>query len=70
MRVAVRLCHDAKVAEIVGFDRPCRLQARYPYPNPSMRQPDEKLQANRFLGEWAQHCLRWGAVSEELPCPV
>lgn len=68
MRARVRLCHDARVAEVVEFDRHRRLQARYAYPNPGMLQPDEKLQVNRLLAEWLQHCLRWGRSTEHVPC--
>lgn len=60
MRATVRISHDARVAEVTEFRRQRRLQARYPYPNPDMLHPDEKLQTNRLLGEWLQHCLRWG----------
>jgi uncharacterized protein YqiB (DUF1249 family) len=70
MRASVRLSHDARVAEVVEFHRQRRLQARYPYPNPGMLQPDEKLQVNRLLGEWLQHCLRWGRSCDRLPCPA
>lgn len=66
MQATVRLCHDARVAEVTEFRRRRRLQARYPYPNPDMLHPDEKLQTNRLLGEWLQHCLRWGEAS----CPA
>lgn len=69
MSASVRLSHDARVAEVVAFHRQRRLQARYPYPNPDMLQPDEKLQVNRLLGEWLQHCLRWGCAAEPVPCP-
>jgi len=68
MRATVRLSHDARVAEVIEFRRRRRLQARYPYPNPDMLQPDEKLQVNRLLGEWLQHCLRWGQARDQLPC--
>lgn len=68
MRAVVRLSHDARVAEVVEFHRRRRLQARYGYPNPDMLQPDEKLQVNRLLGEWLQHCLRWGQSRDQLPC--
>lgn len=66
LQATVRLCHDARVAEVTEFRRWRRLQARYPYPNPDMLLPDEKLQVNRLLGEWLQHCLRWGRAS----CPI
>lgn len=62
MQATVRICHDARVAEVTEFRRRRRLQARYPYPNPDMLHPDEKLQTNRLLGEWLQHCLRWGTA--------
>ena len=68
MLATVRLSHDARVAEVTEFRRRRRLQARYPYPNPDMLQPDEKLQVNRLLGEWLQHCLRWGEARDRLPC--
>lgn len=68
LRAVVRLCHDARVAEVVEFDRHRRLQARYPYPNPDMLQPDEKIQVNRLLGEWLQHCLRHGLARDVNSC--
>lgn len=68
MQATVRVSHDAKVAEVVEFRRRRRLQARYPYPNPDMLLPDEKLQVNRLLCEWLQHCLRWGLSRDHLPC--
>lgn len=68
MRASVRLSHDARVAEVIEFHRHRRLLARYVYPNPGMLQPDEKLQVNRLLGEWLQHCLRWGKSPDRLPC--
>ena len=35
--------------------------------NPDMLHPDEKLQTNRLLGEWLQHCLRWGESRASSP---
>ena len=70
MAATVRLCHDARVAEVTEYHRQRRLQARYPYPNPAMLQPDEKLQVNRLLGEWLAHCLRWGESRSLISCPV
>ncbi len=48
----VRLYHDARLAEVVGFDGVWRVRPRNPYPNRVMHQPDEKAQWNRFLAEW------------------
>lgn len=62
MAARVRLYHDARLAEVLELQRRRRLQAWYPYPNEAMHQPDEKLQANRFLGEWLAHCRLHGAA--------
>ena len=59
-RFKVRAYHDARMAEVIAYQRQHRLQARYDYPNDSMFQPDEKAQLNTFLGEWLSHCLRHG----------
>jgi uncharacterized protein YqiB (DUF1249 family) len=59
-RMLVRVYHDARLAEVVGFASRRRVQPRYDYPNPAMHQPDEKSQWNRFLGEWLSHCLQHG----------
>ncbi|WFF42352.1 DUF1249 domain-containing protein [Salinicola endophyticus] len=59
-RMTVHLYHDANMAEVTDFQRQRHFQGRYRYPNPRMHQPDEKLQLNRFLGEWLQHGLAHG----------
>lgn len=56
----VRLYHDAGMAEVLGYQRQQRFAGRYEYPNPAMRVPDEKVQLNRFLAEWLDHCLKYG----------
>lgn len=56
----VRMYHDASVAEVLCYQQQGRFDGRYDYPNVHMRQPDEKIQINRFLAEWLQHCLRHG----------
>lgn len=56
--LTVRMYHDARTAEVVacqGADR--FLQGCYAYPNAQMRQPDEKAQINRFLGECLSLCF-------------
>jgi len=56
----VRVYHDANTAEVVSYQGHRHLQVRYPRSNPKMYHPDEKMQVNRFLGEWLTHCLNVG----------
>ncbi len=64
-RMTVRLYHDARSAEVVEYQgKKHFLRAVYDYPNTDMRQPDEKAQINRFLGEYLAHCLRHGVAAE------
>ncbi len=58
--MSVRLYHDARVAEVCGTDQIRRVKARYDYPNTEMAQKDEKVQINRFLGDWLTFCLKHG----------
>ncbi|MYL22662.1 DUF1249 domain-containing protein [Vreelandella massiliensis] len=65
-RMRVHLYHDVRMAEVTDFQRERHFHGRYRYPNPRMHQPDEKLQLNRFLGEWLAHGLAHGR-SEHVP---
>ena len=56
----IRVCHDAKVAEVVSYQDCARFQAIYPFPNRFIQQVREKRQVNRFLGEWLDVCLQRG----------
>jgi uncharacterized protein len=67
LRVVIRLYHDARNAEVVEFQRSTRFRSAYPYPNPQMRQRDEKAQVNRFLGEFLAACLAHGTATEGVP---
>ena len=58
--MAVRVYHDARMAEVVGAENARRFRSIYTYPNADMHQPDEKAQLNVFLGEWLSHCLACG----------
>jgi len=63
--ITIRLYHDARSAEVVEYQgRKHFLRAVYDYPNADMRQPDEKAQINRFLGEYLALCLRHGVAAE------
>lgn len=59
-RMLVHLYHDVRMAEVTDFQRQRHFHGRYRYPNARMHQPDEKLQINRFLGEWLEHALAHG----------
>lgn len=59
-RMRVHLYHDVRMAEVTDFQRQRHFHGRYRYPNARMHQPDEKLQLNRFLGEWLEHGLAHG----------
>ena len=59
-RMEIRLYHDASMAEVLCYQNQHRFAGRYRYPNPQMRMPDEKVQLNRFLADWLEHCLHHG----------
>lgn len=56
----VRVYHDTFTAEVVTCRGQRNFETGYAQPNPRMYQRDEKLQVNRFLGEWLAHCLAFG----------
>lgn len=64
-RIKVRLYHDARCAEVIEFQGHRHFEPRYEYPNALMRQPDEKIQINRFLRELLNLCLLHGVVDEQ-----
>ena len=65
LSLKVRLYHDTRSAEVIEFQGERGFEAVYPYPNPQMRQADEKAQVNRFLAEFLDACLRHGAAAEQ-----
>ena len=62
---SLRIYHDARMAEVVSFNRHRNLRVSYDYPNQRMYQRDEKTQLNLFLGEWLSHCLEYGHTLEQ-----
>jgi len=60
----VRVYHDASTAEVVACRDHRNFEPVYRQPNPQMFHKDEKLQVNRFLGEWLSHCLAEGRCTE------
>lgn len=59
-QLTVRIYHDARSAEVLSFQRQRHFYGHYDYPNPQMRQRDEKFQLNSLLAEWLNHCLSYG----------
>ena len=57
---SLRVYHDARMAEVIAYNRHQRLHPSYDYPNDKMYHRDEKAQLNTFLGEWLSHCLKYG----------
>lgn len=57
LQMKIRNYYDAGVTEALAFQRHHQFNARYTYPNSKMYHRNEKLQINRFLGEWLDHCL-------------
>jgi uncharacterized protein YqiB (DUF1249 family) len=64
--MTVRVYHDAQSAEVVAYQTQNRFHGAYEYPNTRMRQRDEKVQINRFLGEFLTLCLEHGASTQSV----
>lgn len=61
--LVVRLYNDVKMAEIICWDKHRNWLPQYSYPNERMYHPDEKLELNRFLGDWLAFCRKQGFIS-------
>lgn len=57
-QMQVRIYHDARMAEVLGFQHMGRFRSSYDYPNRLMHQKNEKELVNLFLAEWLEFCLR------------
>lgn len=66
-QLTVRIYHDAKTSEVIAFQGQRHFLGRYEYPNPLMRQRDEKLQLNNLLADWLNHCLHYGYPASKQP---
>ncbi len=62
-KLVVRLYTDVKMAEIICWDKHRNWLPIYSYPNKQMYHPDEKLELNRFLGDWLAFCRKQGFIS-------
>ena len=63
--ITVRMYMDTKSVEVVEIQHQDRFRPVYSYPNQKMRQQDEKVQVNRFLGEYLAFCSRQGLADED-----
>jgi uncharacterized protein YqiB (DUF1249 family) len=61
--ILIRMYHDAKTAEVISYQQARYFKAKYPLPNKSMYQADEKEQVNFFLSEWLSFCQKEGLCS-------
>ena len=60
--ITVRLYHDARLAEVLSYQKNRRIKQSYEYPNDKMYHRNEKAQLNAFLGEWLDTCLKSGCA--------
>ena len=54
----LRICHDACVVEVIGYQGKSPIQSLCPYPNEDMLHIDEKRQLNLFLKDVLENALR------------
>lgn len=66
----VHMYHDARMAEVTHSSNRRLINMRNRYPNTLMLQPDEKWQANQFLGEWLDFFLTRGRRADDFARPV
>jgi uncharacterized protein len=62
----VRAYHDASTAEVISYQGHKNLKPRYDQPNAKMYHSDEKMQVNKFLGEWLTHSLKVGRSTKSV----
>lgn len=62
--VEMRVYHDARMAEVIGFQSRRTGAPRHRYPNPQMLQRNEKLSQNQFAGDLLAFCLSDGRATD------
>lgn len=65
LRLKVRIYHDARLAEVTGYQDCANIPPRYAARMAEGFQRDERHQVNRLLHEVLQHCRRHGHVAVE-----
>ena len=54
----LRVCHDACLVEVIGYQGKSPIESAYVYPNKHMLQIDEKRQLNLFLKDVLERSLK------------
>ncbi|WP_127476437.1 DUF1249 domain-containing protein [Sulfurivermis fontis] len=67
LRFKVRIYHDARLAEVTGYQDCAHIPPRYAARQAEGFQRDERRQVNRLLHEVLQQCRRHGHVAVEQP---
>lgn len=58
INMELRICHDACLAEVIGYQGKSPIQSAIAYPNKHMLQIDEKRQLNLFLKDVLESALK------------
>jgi uncharacterized protein YqiB (DUF1249 family) len=57
LELELRAYHDARMLEVLAFQRSRFIKGTYRYPNSSMHQKNEKLSQTQFVSEWLSYLL-------------
>ena len=63
----LRICHDACLVEVIGYQGKSPIQSAQVYPNKHMLQIDEKRQLNLFLKDVLENSLKTEYHHKRLP---
>ena len=64
INMELRMCHDARLLEVIGYQGKNPVQSAVKYPNKHMLQLDEKKQLNLLLKDILEHAIKTKSYSE------
>lgn len=64
INMELRMCHDARLLEVISYQGKSPVQSALKYPNKQMLQLDEKKQLNLLLKDILEHAIRNKSYSE------
>lgn len=70
IEMELRVCHDACLAEVIGYQGQSPIQSARTYPNKHMLQVDEKRQLNLFLKDVLESSLKNEYHHNQMISPV